>query len=347
MAYGDKMSFRWRYTTTDPNHPGEWQPWNVSRCIKDYVKSTEGTWVGVRKVDDDPVTTEQYWKLCTFTITAAYWSLQFEMDVTNGWFDTNTYETKIIKLAGTSTTSVDTAAEIRDFHGSLYSSRGYGNNISFTRSGSNVTVYILSKRASNETQYARLNKVVNQYHISNLTWYNDASPANPQPSSPWSLSQDIDKVDADRVKKSTDSTSWSGDDTNIPTRAAVDAKLVNKATVFMAYYYPSGGSTTFAEIAAAFTDGKTVFLVYQDLSSGNGQILTMIYSGRYLNSGHVYAYEFFCLDDNYEITVACHETNGWGALKRTRRNKLDADTVDGYHIVVGSLGTNTNTIYIF
>ena len=157
----------------------------------EYKNDSDGKWVGVGKGTGTSVEL-CYWKVCSFTITA-WWSLQFEMDVTNGWFDSNTYETKIVKIGGTSSgTSVDFAEEIREYHGELNTSRGYGNILYYTISGTTVTIYIKSARGNNVTQFARLNKIMNQNSLtSDITWYCDTTAPSPQPSSPTKFTEVI------------------------------------------------------------------------------------------------------------------------------------------------------------
>lgn len=162
-----------------------------------------------------------------------------------------------------------------------------------------------------------------------------------------------DSLDTKANKSEMTITAVSGDSTkkNIQLKNGLSQDVVVDISCKQdAVYIASAGTsnpTSFSDLSTAIESGKTVILQYQNTSQGNGQILTMLFSCRYLTSGQVNSYEFFCLDDTYEITVKCFRETGWGNLTRTLRNKLDADTVDDYHVVVGEIGNAANTIYIF
>ena len=271
-----------------------------------YKDAYAGKWIGIARTATTTVNNAVYWPLFSFTRFNDYFSLQLEVDVTNGAFDTNVFETKIIDLGGYTQGSVEWANEIRICHKRVYSTRGYGNVIYYTMSNNVVTVYIKSACKANETQFCRLNKVVSQNSITNLTWYSVDTPPE-QPSSPTKFTEviggnlvdvssyttyasilavvnagglpyyhytsgntaidltfagtraipnvgmvlDFNAVQnntiyyvgfagssssfgtvrtfplfsSDNVKTSSDTSSWSSDNTNVPTRAAVESKI--------------------------------------------------------------------------------------------------------------------------
>lgn len=132
---------------------------------------------------------ELYWKLVSFN-TGNYWTLQFEVDVSNGRkyngsYDTETYETKRLTICGDKPGFVKYANELRYAAQGIDSSRGYSNNIYYGISNSNlVTVYIKAIDQPNKTQICRLTSVINFKDISNITWYNPVDDAGAQPTNP-------------------------------------------------------------------------------------------------------------------------------------------------------------------
>ena len=278
---------------------------DIARDIA-YKDAYAGKWIGIARTATTTVNNAVYWPLFSFTRFNDYFSLQLEVDVTNGAFDTNVYETKIIDLGGYTQGGVEWANEIRICHKRVYGTRGYGNVIYYTMSNNVVTVYIKSACKANETQFCRLNKVVSQNSITNLTWYSADTPPE-QPSSPTKFTEVIDGTlvdvssyttyasilaianagglpyyrytsgnttidltfagtraipnvgmalefnavqnntiyyvgfagssssfgtvrtfplfSSDNVKTSSDTSSWSSDNTNVPTRAAVESKI--------------------------------------------------------------------------------------------------------------------------
>ena len=133
---------------------------------------------------------ELYWKLVSFKTSYDYWTLQFEIDVSNGRksngsYDTEVYETKRLTICGQTPGTVANAKVLRYAAQGLDSSRGYYNNIYYEIGSSNlVTVYIKSVNRSNKTQICRLKDVINFRNISNITWYEPASDAGTQPTNP-------------------------------------------------------------------------------------------------------------------------------------------------------------------
>ena len=133
-----------------------------------------------------------YWKLLSFKPIANYWTLQFEIDVSNGRkgnpsFDTKIYETKRLTIYGFYKDNVYDASELRYVSQTINvnGSRGYGNNIYYEMDSSNiVTVYIYAIDSVNQTQLCRLKDVINLTGISNITWYEPTTDAGTQPTKP-------------------------------------------------------------------------------------------------------------------------------------------------------------------
>ena len=134
-------------------------------------------------------TEELYWKLVSFN-TGNFWTLQFEIDVSNGRkskgsYDTEIYETKRLTICGQSPGSVAYATVLRYAAQGLDSNRGYTNNIYYEIGSSNlVTVYIKAIDRPNKSQVCRLKDVINFKDISNITWYEPVNDAGTQPSNP-------------------------------------------------------------------------------------------------------------------------------------------------------------------
>ena len=131
-----------------------------------------------------------YWKLVSFNAVTYYWTLQFEVDVSNGRkssgsYDTEIYETKRLTICGANPGSVTCAIELRYAAQGVSANRGYGNNIYYEIGNSNlVTVYIKTIDVPNQTQLCRLKDFINFQGISNLTWYEPTSDAGTQPTNP-------------------------------------------------------------------------------------------------------------------------------------------------------------------
>lgn len=135
-------------------------------------------------------TEEVYWKLVSFNAASNYWTLQFEVDVSNGRkgdasYDTEIYETKRLTICGAKPGIVSYARELRYAAQGIDQTRGYGNNIYYEISSSNlVTVYIKSIDQPNKTQLCRLTNVRNFQGISNITWHEPVNDAGTQPTNP-------------------------------------------------------------------------------------------------------------------------------------------------------------------
>ena len=135
-------------------------------------------------------TEELYWKLVSFNTESNYWTLQFEIDVSNGRksdgaFDTQIYETKRLTICGQYAGAVSFASVLRYAAQGLDSSRGYANNIYYEIGSSKlVTLYIKAIDQSNKTQLCRLKDVINFRGISNITWYEPVGDAGTQPTNP-------------------------------------------------------------------------------------------------------------------------------------------------------------------
>lgn len=163
----------------------------VNEAFKTRETSTSDdsyTYLGMYKKYNG--TEELYWKLVSFNAVSNYWTLQFEVDVSNGRkanssYDTEIYETKRLTICGNKSGSVSYAIELRYAAQGLDSSRGYGNNIYYEISSSNlVTVYIKAIDRPNKTQICRLKDVINFQGISNITWHEPTSNAGTQPTNP-------------------------------------------------------------------------------------------------------------------------------------------------------------------
>lgn len=163
----------------------------VNEAFKTRETSTSDdsyNYLGMKKNNNG--TEELYWKLVSFNAVNNYWTLQFEVDVSNGRktnnsYDTEIYETKRLTICGSKTGFVSYALELRYAAQGLDSNRGYGNNIYYEISSSNlVTVYIKAIDRHNKTQICRLKDVINFQGISNITWHEAANNAGTQPTNP-------------------------------------------------------------------------------------------------------------------------------------------------------------------
>ena len=164
---------------------------SVNKAFK--TRETSGsddsyTYIGMDKPYGSPEVL--YWKLVSFKTVIDYWSLQFEVNVSNGRkanssYDTEIYETKRLTICGTRLGTVTYAKELRYIAQGIDSSRGYGNNIYYEISSSNiVTVYIKAINQGNKTQLCRLKDVINLKGISNITWHYASNDAGTQPTNP-------------------------------------------------------------------------------------------------------------------------------------------------------------------
>ena len=146
-------------------------------------------------------TTEKlYWKLVSFKPSYNYWTLQFEIDVSNGRkgdksFDRNTYETKRLTIYSGNKDTVENAIELRYTSQSNPDSRGYGNNIYYEMDSSGtVTIYIYTNRKPNTTQICKLKNVINFKDISNITWYEPVVDAGTQPTNPIKFKEEFPAI---------------------------------------------------------------------------------------------------------------------------------------------------------
>lgn len=163
----------------------------VNEAFKTRETSTSDdsyTYLGMAKTYKG--TEELYWKLVSFNAVNNYWTLQFEVDVSNGRksngsYDTEIYETKRLTICGTRPGIVNYAIELRYAAQGLDSNRGYKNNIYYEIGSSNlVTVYIKAIDRPNQTQICRLKDVINLQGISNITWHEPVNDAGTQPTNP-------------------------------------------------------------------------------------------------------------------------------------------------------------------
>lgn len=163
----------------------------VNEAFKTRETSGSGdsyTYLGMKKIYNG--TEAVYWKLVSFNTVNNYWTLQFEIDVSNGRkgdpaYDTEIYETKRLTICGNKQGNVNYARELRYTAQGVDQNRGYGNNIYYEISSSNlVTVYIKAVAKPNETQICRLTSIRNLYGINNITWYKPVDDAGTQPTNP-------------------------------------------------------------------------------------------------------------------------------------------------------------------
>ena len=146
------------------------------------------TYLGMKRSGTS--TEKLYWKLVSFNIVSNYWTLQFEIDVSNGRksigaYDTEIYETKRLTIYSGNKDTVENAIELRYTSQSNNDSRGYGNNIYYEIDSSKlVTVYINAANLDNKTQICRLKDVINFKGISNITWHKPVGDAGTQPTNP-------------------------------------------------------------------------------------------------------------------------------------------------------------------
>ena len=163
----------------------------VNKAFKTRETSTSDdsyTYLGMNKNYEGKE--ELYWKLVSFNAVGSFWTLQFEIDVSNGRksngsFDTEIYETKRLNIYGLKPGSVDSAKVLRYVAQGIDTGRGYVNNIYYEIGSSNlVTVYIKAANMHNKTQLCRLKDVINIQGISNITWYKPVYDAGTQPTNP-------------------------------------------------------------------------------------------------------------------------------------------------------------------
>ena len=235
---------------------------------------------------------ELYWKLVSFNTVSNYWTLQFEIDVSNGRkssgsYDTEIYETKRLTICGKTPGSVAYSIELRYAAQGVDSSRGYGNNIYYEIGSDNlVTLYIKAIDRPNKTQICRLKDVINFQGISNITWYEPVNNAGTQPTNPvkfkeifpaiaspsYNIGSDSVPVYVNRGKpvscNSSNLKAGKDDDGNVIKNTyqkkliagdniTIDGSTISSDQVFVATY----GTTKYAEVKAAYDAGKicTVF----------------------------------------------------------------------------------------
>lgn len=162
----------------------------VNEAFKTRETSTSDdsyTYLGMTQ--KGPSTEKIFWKLVSFKPINNYWTLQFEIDVSNGRkgeqaFDAEIYETKRLTIFGYKKDSVERAIELR-YTPQSNDIRGYGNNIYYEMDSSKtITVYIYTARSSISSQICRLTSLRNFKSISNITWYESTNNAGTQPTNP-------------------------------------------------------------------------------------------------------------------------------------------------------------------
>lgn len=176
----------------------------VNEAFKTRETSTRDnsyTYLGMSRSGATGSSTEKlYWKLVSFKPIDNYWTLQFEMDVSNGRksigsYDTEIYETKRLTIYGSNKDSVEKAIELRYSPQTNYDRRGYGNNIYYEMDSSGtVTVYIYAKKTYNSSQICRLTSVRNLNGIDNITWYEPVDAAGTQPTNPIKFREDFPAI---------------------------------------------------------------------------------------------------------------------------------------------------------
>lgn len=184
----------------------------VNEAFKTRETSTSGDSYTYLGMDTTYKGTELlYWKLASFKPLYNYWTLQFEVDVSNGRkgnksFDTEIYETKRLTIYGYNKDNVDDAIELRYTSQSNYDGRGYGNNIYYEMDSSKtVTVYIYAAKANNLTQICRLKDVINFQGISNITWHEATNNAGTQPTNPIKFKEDFPAIASKKSNIGSDS----------------------------------------------------------------------------------------------------------------------------------------------
>lgn len=159
------------------------------------------TYLGMSRSGSTGSSTEKlYWKLVSFKPINKYWTLQFEIDVSNGRkgessFDTEIYETKRLTIYSYNKDTVENATELRYIPQTSNESRGYGNNIYYEMDSSKiVTVYIYAKHTYNDSQICRLTSVRNLNGIDNITWYEPVADAGTQPTNPIKFKEEFPAI---------------------------------------------------------------------------------------------------------------------------------------------------------
>ena len=290
-------------------------------------------------------TEELYWKLVSFKTVIDYWTLQFEIDVSNGRksngsYDTEIYETKRLTICGMKPGHVIFAKELRYAAQGLDSSRGYGNNIYYEIGSSNlVTVYIKAVNLANKLQICRLKDVINLKGISNITWYESVGDAGTQPTNPVkfeeifpaiaSLSSNIgsDSVPV-YVKRgkpvscnSSNLKAGKDDDGNVIKNTyqkrliagdniTIDGNTISSDQVFVATY----GTTTYQEIKDAYDAGK-ICVVFKNRS---------YYYVNRVDTTYILFVSVNGKDTLYSLTV--YSTNRWSTSIASLQLKLTFDS---------------------
>ena len=271
---------------------------------------------------------ELYWKLVSFNTKYNYWTLQFEIDVSNGRkssgsYDTEIYETKRLTICGKTPGSVEFASVLRYAAQGLDSNRGYNNNIYYEIGSSNlVTVYIKAIDWPNKTQLCRLKDVINFKDISNITWYEASNDAGTQPTNPVkfkevfpaiaspssNIGSDSVPVYVNRGKpvscNSSNLKAGMDDDGNV-IKNTYQKKLIagdnitidgNTINADSSVFYATYGSTTFDEVKKAYEAGKAVFCGTYILRAITNNIIAFVRSQIY--NGSPSMQEYYLYNDN-------------------------------------------------
>ena len=320
----------------------------VNEAFKTRETSTSDdsyTYLGMSKPFGSPEAL--YWKLVSFNAVNNYWTLQFEVDVSNGRkgysaYDTEIYETKRLTICGTKPGSVSQAKELRYVAQGVDSNRGYGNNIYYEIGSSNlVTLYIKAINQANKTQICRLKDVINFQGISNITWHEASNDAGTQPTNPvkfkelfpsiastsYNIGSDSVPVYINKGKpvscNSSNLKAGKDDDDNVikntyqkkliaGDNVTIDSNTISSNQVFVATY----GTTTYQEIKAAYEAGKICVCRYTDNTTSllyaiNSSEIRFAYSNPYASS---------------MIAFFISKNNVWSVKYTNLQNKLTFDT---------------------
>ena len=270
---------------------------SVNEAFKTRETSTSDdsyTYLGMRK--NYGGNEELYWKLVSFNTVNNYWTLQFEIDVSNGSksnssYDTEIYETKRLTICGKTPGSVAYAKVLRYTAQGLDSNRGYDDNIYYEIGSSNlVTVYIKAANYANKTQICRLKDVINIQGISNITWYEPVGDAGTQPTNPVKFKELFPAIASTSYNKGSESVpvysnrgtpkscltselkAGKDDDGNVikntyqkkllaGNNITIDGSTISSDQIFVATY----GTTKYAEVKAAYDAGKICTVFNNDL----------------------------------------------------------------------------------
>ena len=289
---------------------------------------------------------ELYWKLVSFKTVYDFWTLQFEIDVSNGRksngsYDTEIYETKRLTIYGIKPGFVTDAKELRYVAQEIDSSRGYGNNIYYEISSSNiVTVYIKAINRPNKMQICRLTSVRNFQGISNITWHEATNDAGTQPTNPVKFKELFPSIASTSYNKGSESVpvyinqgtpkscltsdlkAGKDDDGNVikntyqkkliaGNNITIDGNTISSDQLFVATY----GTTTYQEIKDAYNAGKICM-------AKNGDSIAQIYAVTSNNIRFIMNNPVTKSALSYQVDT----NNTWSTVGYTAQSRLTFDT---------------------